>query len=214
MAHAVADLLALLDHLGIERTALLGYSMGGRVALHFALAAPERLSALVLESASPGIADPQERAARVASDDAAGGRDRARRHRGLRRPLAGAAAVRLAARARRPTSSSAQRTQRLANSPLGLANTLRGMGAGAQDYLLPRLHAHRASPTLLLAGALDTALRRPGADAWPREIAGSEHRRSSPAPATPPTSSSRTPSPCLVARLPRPPSCPEHRKAR
>src|SRR5438105_2983520 len=38
MQHAVEDLVAVLDYLGIERTALLGYSMGGRLALHFALA--------------------------------------------------------------------------------------------------------------------------------------------------------------------------------
>ena len=68
MAHAVEDLMALLDHLDIEQTALVGYSLGGRVALHFALAAPELLWALVLESASPGIDDPMERDARFASD--------------------------------------------------------------------------------------------------------------------------------------------------
>jgi pimeloyl-ACP methyl ester carboxylesterase len=69
MAHAVDDLMALLHHLEIERTALLGYSLGGRVALHLAAEAPELLWALVLESASPGIEDRGERAARAASDE-------------------------------------------------------------------------------------------------------------------------------------------------
>ena len=70
MEHCVADLVALLDELRIERATVLGYSMGGRLALQLAAAAPERVAALVLEGASPGIDDEGERAARVASDRA------------------------------------------------------------------------------------------------------------------------------------------------
>lgn len=44
----VDDVRALLDHLGIERAALVGNSFGGRVSLDFALVHPERLTALVL----------------------------------------------------------------------------------------------------------------------------------------------------------------------
>ncbi len=51
-----------------ERFALCGYSLGGRVALHVALAAPERVSRLGLVSCSPGIEDQGERAARRAAD--------------------------------------------------------------------------------------------------------------------------------------------------
>jgi 3-oxoadipate enol-lactonase len=47
------DLLALLDHAGIERAALVGVSYGGRVALDTAFVAPERVTALVL--AAPGL---------------------------------------------------------------------------------------------------------------------------------------------------------------
>jgi pimeloyl-ACP methyl ester carboxylesterase len=46
MERCVADVLAVLDKLGIQQTAVLGYSMGGRVALHLARHAPERLWAL------------------------------------------------------------------------------------------------------------------------------------------------------------------------
>ncbi|MDQ3305571.1 MAG: alpha/beta hydrolase [Actinomycetota bacterium] len=48
------DLLALADALAWERFALLGHSMGGMVAQVAALAAPERLRALVLMDTSPG----------------------------------------------------------------------------------------------------------------------------------------------------------------
>jgi 2-succinyl-6-hydroxy-2,4-cyclohexadiene-1-carboxylate synthase len=50
------------------RFALCGYSLGGRVALHVALAAPERVTRLVLVSTSAGIEDPTERAERRAAD--------------------------------------------------------------------------------------------------------------------------------------------------
>ncbi|MER3485043.1 MAG: 2-succinyl-6-hydroxy-2,4-cyclohexadiene-1-carboxylate synthase, partial [Chloroflexota bacterium] len=66
----VADLVAMLDHLGVGSAAWLGYSMGARAALHVAIEHPDRVSALVLEGASPGIADPKERAERVKSDGA------------------------------------------------------------------------------------------------------------------------------------------------
>src|SRR4029453_9306410 len=49
---------------------LAGYSMGGRLALALALRRPERVRSLVLVSASPGLADAEERAARRAADEA------------------------------------------------------------------------------------------------------------------------------------------------
>lgn len=49
-----ADLAALLDHLGAERTHLLGISRGGSIALDFALEHPERVSALIIVASTPG----------------------------------------------------------------------------------------------------------------------------------------------------------------
>ncbi|WP_322494860.1 alpha/beta fold hydrolase, partial [Chloroflexus sp.] len=66
----VADVLALLDQLGFTRVDLCGYSMGGRIGLLLAAGAPERVRRQVLIGASPGLADPVERAARLASDEA------------------------------------------------------------------------------------------------------------------------------------------------
>jgi len=42
------DAVRLLDHLGIERTVVFGLSMGGTIAQHLVLDAPERVSALIL----------------------------------------------------------------------------------------------------------------------------------------------------------------------
>ena len=44
------DMMGLMDHLEIERTHLLGTSMGGMIAQHVALMAPERLKSLILAS--------------------------------------------------------------------------------------------------------------------------------------------------------------------
>ena len=49
-----ADMLALADHLGWDRFALVGHSMGGAVAQLMALDSPERLTALVLASTFHG----------------------------------------------------------------------------------------------------------------------------------------------------------------
>jgi 2-succinyl-6-hydroxy-2,4-cyclohexadiene-1-carboxylate synthase len=170
MDRTVDDLLAMLDQLATSRAAhlhrtdegrpglrVLGYSMGGRVALHLALAAPERIAALVLESASPGIANQAERTARMATDqELAGaiGRDgiTAFVDRWESLPL-------FASQQRLPDEVRAQlRAQRLANSPVGLANSLRGMGAGAQEPLYDRL-PDLSMPVLLIAGALDEKYR-------------------------------------------------------
>jgi 2-succinyl-6-hydroxy-2,4-cyclohexadiene-1-carboxylate synthase len=62
-----ADLLA--ETLPDEPFILGGYSLGGRVALHFALRHPERLRHLVVLSATPGILDVEEREARRERDE-------------------------------------------------------------------------------------------------------------------------------------------------
>ena len=153
MESCVAVLVALLDALGVGRLPVLGYSMGGRIALQLAAAAPERVSALVLEGASAGIDDPAERAERVASDhELADAIERdglpAFVDRWERIPL-------FSTHTRLPADVRARlRAQRLANRPHGLANSLRGMGAGAQTSLWPRLNA-LTMPALLIAGADD-----------------------------------------------------------
>ena len=153
MERCVDDLTALLDKLDIDRAAVLGYSMGGRVALHLALQAPDRLWALVLESASPGIEDAAEREERARSAVALA--DSIERDgvtafidRWQAQPL-------FTSQSRLPEGVRDElRNQRLGNKAQGLANSLRGMGAGAQASLSSRLQ-EIGVPVLLLAGEDD-----------------------------------------------------------
>ncbi|MBV9356830.1 MAG: 2-succinyl-6-hydroxy-2,4-cyclohexadiene-1-carboxylate synthase, partial [Chloroflexi bacterium] len=160
MERCVEDLVEVLDRLHLPRAAVLGYSMGGRVALHLASAAPERVSALVLESASPGLADALERERRIASDEALAdallqdGLD-AFVDRWERQPLFASQ------RSLPPAERDRLRAQRLRQRPLGLANSLRGYGTGRQPSLWDGLVAV-ATPTLLLVGALDEKFRTIG----------------------------------------------------
>jgi 2-succinyl-6-hydroxy-2,4-cyclohexadiene-1-carboxylate synthase len=160
MERASRDLLALLDGLGMDRISLLGYSMGGRLALHVALAAPDRIRALVLESVSPGIPDSADRVARREADENLAlvlERD------GLetfvdhweRQSL-------FASQARLPAATRDElRRQRLRNNPIGLAYSLRGAGVGVQEPLWKQLWAIH-QPTLIITGADDARYRQIG----------------------------------------------------
>jgi 2-succinyl-6-hydroxy-2,4-cyclohexadiene-1-carboxylate synthase len=125
-----------------------GYSLGGRLCLRLALDRPDLVRALVLISASPGLDDPAERAARKASDDAlAAELERVGLERFLDRWLAQPLFATL-------PPERAGRAERLANTTQGLAASLRLHGTGAQEPLWDRLAALRP-PVLLLAGAGD-----------------------------------------------------------
>ncbi len=153
-----ADIIDLLDQLQIERTHLLGYSMGGRLALYLALHYRTRFTSLMLESASPGLAKAAEREERRRGDEALADRIEAQGINWFVEYWEGlplwASQANLP-----PTLLTEQRRQRLRNDPRGLANSLRGMGAGAQPSLWSRLPT-LTIPTLLLAGELDDKFRR------------------------------------------------------
>jgi len=143
--------------LGFARPHLLGYSMGGRAALAAALAAPDAFAGLILVGATAGIADPGSRAARIAADEALAASIEAD---GLERFVDAWMAQPLFASQSRlgAEALAAARRQRLANRPHGLAQSLRGMGAGAQAPLHDRLAGLRL-PVLLVVGEEDTKFR-------------------------------------------------------
>jgi 2-succinyl-6-hydroxy-2,4-cyclohexadiene-1-carboxylate synthase len=145
-----ADLLDVLP----ARAALAGYSMGGRIALSLALAAPERISRLTLVGASPGLADPAERRARRMADDALADRIEA----GGIEAFASAWSSSPLFAGQPAAVAAAAHAERLSQSPAGLAAALRGLGTGAMEPLWERL-PELAIPVTLVAGERDAKFR-------------------------------------------------------
>jgi 2-succinyl-6-hydroxy-2,4-cyclohexadiene-1-carboxylate synthase len=143
----VADVLAAAP----DTFVLCGYSLGGRVAQHVALAAPERISRLILVSTSGGIADAGARAARVAEDEQFAGELESMSiaeyaERWMAKPLFAG------------TPEPAARWWRedlLRNDPHALAAVLRAIGGGAMEPLWDRLGA-LTMPVTIVVGSRDT----------------------------------------------------------
>lgn len=145
-----ADILALAP----DRFALCGYSMGGRVALHVALTAPERVTRLTLVATTAGIDDDLERARRRAADaelaqaiEAEGLEAFAERW--LAQPLFADDP---------PAAHTLARADIVRNDPAGLAEALRGIGTGAMAPLWERLGG-LDMPAVVLAGQRDAKFR-------------------------------------------------------
>ena len=135
---------------------LVGYSMGGRLALRAAVAEPERYAALVTVGASPGIEDPVARASRRAADERlAAWMERT----GIEEIVAHWEALPIFEGQPRELVKD-QRDGRLSHDPARLASLLRSGGQGALEPVWSELPCLRA-PVLAVAGGLD----RPYAEA-------------------------------------------------
>ncbi len=125
-----------------------GYSMGGRLSMHVALAHPDNVERLVLIGATAGLESAAERIERQSSDELLAEE--------LERDGLDAFLARWLAQPLFATlpEDNAGLDARRRNTVAGLAASLRLMGTGAQDPLWDRLREIRA-PTMVVAGSLD-----------------------------------------------------------
>lgn len=153
METAAEHLKVLLDHLGVQQVDILGYSMGGRLALTFVILYPERVRKLILESASPGISDELQRQERRMKDAELA---ELIINKGITNFVDYWENIPLFSSMKSlPLDVQMKiRKQRLSNSPKGLANSLNGMGTGSQPSWWERLNEIE-SEVLLLTGIKD-----------------------------------------------------------
>lgn len=129
--HAVSDLFSLFQKLKIDKADLLGYSMGGRLALSFAVKHPSLVRKLVLESASPGLKTEGERLERIQNDQKLASFIL---ENGIPKFVDYWEKIPLFQSQNKLSAMEREsmKKQRLRNSAIGLANSLIGMGTGAQ----------------------------------------------------------------------------------
>ena len=155
----VADLLSFLDGLHIQQATICGLSMGGNIALHFALQHPARLTGLILVDTGAGSEDPQAFAQTVHSwADAA---DNA--------GIEGFADVIMANPIFSEFADRGQNERRRLRTMI-TSNTPNAVAHVARRVLAPRLPVFALEsrlsalsvPTLVIVGETDTACHVPG----------------------------------------------------
>lgn len=151
MESTARGIIRFLDESGISSCAIVGYSMGGRLALYLALHFPDYFSKVVLESASPGLKTQAERNQRIQKDLALAKRLETEEFSAFlsnwyRQPL-------FASLHAHPQFEQ-MLAHRLCNDPFKLATSLRYLGTGQQPSLWDKLR-QISVPVLLIAGAFD-----------------------------------------------------------
>jgi len=143
--------IKFLDLLRLERCFLVGYSMGGRVALYLALYFPQYFHRVVLESASAGLRSTKERSDRLAKDRQLAAKLETS---DFRLFLENWYQQPIFATLRSHPDFPQLLAQRLNNSPAQLAKSLRNLSTGMQPSLWEHLSENEI-PLLLLVGDLD-----------------------------------------------------------
>ncbi|MEC4891648.1 MAG: 2-succinyl-6-hydroxy-2,4-cyclohexadiene-1-carboxylate synthase [Oscillatoria sp. PMC 1051.18] len=147
-AQALVDLLVELN---LKKSYLVGYSMGGRLALYLAIHYPQYFPKLVLESASPGLATALERRQRKQRDEQLAREIETSNfsafvNKWYQQPLF--------ASLKSYPQWEKMKARRLENNPAELTKSLRNLGTGSQPSLWAKLTSF-SQPLLLLVGEKD-----------------------------------------------------------
>lgn len=157
----LSDLHKVIYAVAGERYALMGYSMGARLALLYALEYPHEVTHLILESGSVGIEDEGGRQDRYVADQGLAERIRAHDITWFSETWAKLEIFRT--QQGLPTKVQQQiRGRRLLNSPHALAFTLEGSGQGTMPYVGHRL-SELTMPICYISGELDAKYTAIGA---------------------------------------------------
>jgi 2-succinyl-6-hydroxy-2,4-cyclohexadiene-1-carboxylate synthase len=152
MEACTEDLVRLWDSLGIARSHLVGYSMGGRLALNVAATRPERILSLLTIGAHAGL-DEEAREGRRRGDEALAQRIETD---GLEAFVNYWSSLPMfeSLERRGPSFVAQVRAARMENHVAGLAESLRGMGAGAMRPVWNELGRVKV-PCTFVTGQLD-----------------------------------------------------------
>jgi len=144
----------LLSNLSIEKTMILGYSMGGRAALRFAIDHPNKIKGLILEGTTAGIESEKGRSERIKIDEELA--DYIESH-NMEEFVELWMNKEIFNTQRRFSNEKLKniRKKKTLNSRIGLANSLRGFGTGRMGYFGGKLKQINC-PVLLITGELDT----------------------------------------------------------
>jgi len=149
-----SQLLDIINHFTKGKVILLGYSMGGRAALSFAINHPDKIKGMILESTSAGIEDHIEREERVKSDEELAEFIETN---SIENFIDHWMNLEIFGTQKRFSNDLLQklRTEKMQNSSIGLAQSLRGFGTGRMPYLGDKL-SNLEFPVLLITGELDS----------------------------------------------------------
>jgi 2-succinyl-6-hydroxy-2,4-cyclohexadiene-1-carboxylate synthase len=169
---ATVDMIAEMIRLrGYSSVELLGYSLGGRVALSFALRYPRLVRTLILESSSPGIERDQERFSRQQADSRW---QELLQHGDMKKFISDWYAQPLFSSLLAHPNYPELKESRMRNKPIGLQMSLKEAGTGAMKSLwqhLPQIHM----PVHLMVGEKDWKYRIIANKMMERLPAGSLH---------------------------------------
>lgn len=150
----VSQIHDILDHLLINKVIILGYSMGGRAALFYAVTQPKKIKGLILESTTAGIENEKDRNERIKSDEKLAQYIEKHSIENFVELWMDKEIFNTQRRFSNEKLRSIKR-KKILNSKTGLANSLRGFGTGRMPYLGDKLTILNF-PVLLITGELDS----------------------------------------------------------
>lgn len=153
-ANQINDLENIFEQLGLSKIDLVGYSMGGRIAIAYALKYQTRLDHLFLESTTAGIENELERQKRIKHDESLA---RSVLDQGMTKFIQMWEDQPLFRTQKHVSSQQIQfmHQQRIQQNPVNVANSLIEMGTGHQPNYWPDLSNLKSIPVTIICGQLD-----------------------------------------------------------